>query len=87
MPFRLGTNRIGRLVVGEIGGFDADYQAILDYATIEGYTLPSEGQQTLQNTLVTSLKSAGDQAGNGISPTTNLPILFVPNLNGIYLCF
>jgi hypothetical protein len=40
-------------------GVDPDYQAILDYATTQGYTLPSEGQQTLQNTLVTSLKSSG----------------------------
>ncbi len=59
MPFRVGTNRIGRLVVGEKGGFDADYQAILDYATTQGFSLPSVGQQTLQNTLVSSLKTAG----------------------------
>jgi hypothetical protein len=39
--------------------FDADYQAVLDYATTQGYTLPSAGQQTLQNTLVTDLKTAG----------------------------
>ena len=41
------------------GGFDADYQAVLDYATTQGYTLPSSGQQTLQNQLVVDLKSAG----------------------------
>jgi hypothetical protein len=41
------------------GGFDADYQAVLDYATTQGYSLPSAGQQTLQNTLVTDLKAAG----------------------------
>src|SRR6056297_1810555 len=41
------------------GGFDPDYQAILDYATTEGYTLPSAGQQTLQNQLVVDLKTAG----------------------------
>jgi hypothetical protein len=41
------------------GGFDADYQAVLDYATAQGYTLPSGGQQTLQNDLVVALKAAG----------------------------
>jgi hypothetical protein len=39
--------------------FDADYQAVLNYATTQGYTLPSAGQQTLQNQLVIDLKSAG----------------------------
>jgi hypothetical protein len=38
---------------------DADYQAVLDYATTQGYTLPSAGQQTLQNQLVVDLKDAG----------------------------
>jgi hypothetical protein len=41
------------------GGFDADYQAVLTYATAQGYTLPSGGQQTLQNDLVVALKAAG----------------------------
>ena len=41
------------------GGFDADYQAVLDYATAQGYTLPSGGKQTLQNDLVVALKAAG----------------------------
>lgn len=41
------------------GLFDPDYQAVLDYATTEGYTLPSAGQQTLQNQLVLDLKAAG----------------------------
>ena len=41
------------------GGVDSDYQAILDYATTQGYTLPSAGQQILQNALVTSLKATG----------------------------
>ena len=40
------------------GGFDADYQAVLDYATTQGYTLPSAGQQALQNQLVVDLKNA-----------------------------
>jgi hypothetical protein len=39
--------------------FDADYQAVLDYATTQGYTLPSESQQLLQNQLVIDLKAAG----------------------------
>ena len=41
------------------GSFDADYQAVLNYATIQGYTLPSPAQQVKQNTLLVSLKSAG----------------------------
>jgi hypothetical protein len=41
------------------GGFDADYQAVLDYATTQGYTLPSSGQQALQNQLVVDLKDGG----------------------------
>ena len=39
--------------------FDSDYQAVLDYAATQGYTTPSAAQQTLQNTLVTDLKTAG----------------------------
>jgi len=39
--------------------FDSDYQAILDQASTLGYTAPSAAQQTLQNTLVTDLKTAG----------------------------
>lgn len=41
------------------GGFDADYQAVLNYATTQGYTLPSAGQQLLQNQLVVDLKDGG----------------------------
>ena len=41
------------------GGFDADYQAVLDYATTQGYTLPSESQRAVQNQLVVDLKAAG----------------------------
>ena len=40
-------------------GFDADYQAVLNYAITEGYTLPSAGQQVKQNQLVLDLKLAG----------------------------
>lgn len=39
--------------------FDTDYQAVLNYATTQGYTLPSASQQTLQNQLVVDLKTAG----------------------------
>jgi hypothetical protein len=41
------------------GSTDADYQAVLDRASSLGYTAPSAAQQTLQNTLVTDLKTAG----------------------------
>lgn len=41
------------------GGFDSDYQAILDYATSQGYTLPSSAQQSVQNTLLVALKDYG----------------------------
>ena len=38
---------------------DSDYQAVLDYATTQGYTLPSPSQQLLQNQLVVDLKDGG----------------------------
>lgn len=44
---------------GQNSSFDADYQAILNYATTQGYTLPSSTQQEKQNTLLSSLKTAG----------------------------
>jgi len=40
------------------GSLDPDYQAVLTYATAQGYTLPSLAQRTLQNEVVTSLKAA-----------------------------
>ena len=43
----------------EIEPFDSDYQAILDYATTQGYTLPSDSQKLLQNQLLIDLKDAG----------------------------
>lgn len=46
-------------LAGGGGGFDADYQSVLDRASSLGYTAPSASQQTLQNTLVTDLKTAG----------------------------
>lgn len=39
--------------------FDTDYQAVLNYATSLGYTLPSAGQQVKQNQLMLGLKSSG----------------------------
>jgi hypothetical protein len=38
---------------------DPDYQAILNYATSQGYSLPSNVQQILQNQLVKDLKAIG----------------------------
>jgi hypothetical protein len=38
---------------------DADYQAVLNYATAQGYTLPSSSQQLLQEQLLKDLKSGG----------------------------
>lgn len=59
MPFvGLGVG-IGRQRFGVGGDIDADYQAVLNYATTQGYTLPSSSQQTLQNQLVVDLKAAG----------------------------
>jgi hypothetical protein len=58
----LGTNAVSSVYLGSNlvwSGMDADYKAILDYATAQGYTLPSSGQQTLQNQLVVDLKNGG----------------------------
>ena len=41
------------------GGFDADYQRVLNYASTQGYSLPSAAQQTKQNKLLVDLKAAG----------------------------
>lgn len=49
----------GLIASGLKGGFDADYQAVLNYATSQGYTLPSAGQQVKQNQLMLDLKSGG----------------------------
>ena len=55
----LNVNRIYRSGGGGGSSFDSDYQAILDRSTALGYTAPSAAQQTLQNILVTDLKTAG----------------------------
>jgi len=44
------------LISAELDDFDPDYQAVLNYATAQGYTLPSESQILLQNQLVLDLK-------------------------------
>jgi hypothetical protein len=39
--------------------FSTQYQAVLTYATSQGWTLPTAGQQVVQNNLMVSLVSAG----------------------------
>jgi hypothetical protein len=41
------------------GNLDADYQAVLTYATSLGYTLPSSSQQAKQSKLLADLKAGG----------------------------
>lgn len=44
----------------EIGtGYDLNYQAVLDYATVQGYTLPTLAVQAKQNALIIALKGYG----------------------------
>lgn len=47
------------IIASQIASFDADYTAILAYATTQGYTLPSAAQRIKQNQLVVDLKAAG----------------------------
>jgi hypothetical protein len=47
------------LAAPPVVNFDPDYQAILDFATTQGYSIPSIPQQALQNNLVLALKAAG----------------------------
>lgn len=55
----LGVNFSGTgTMVAEFENFTEEYQAVLDYATAQGYTLPSEAQQVLQNQLVIDLISS-----------------------------
>jgi len=49
----------GETLLSGGSGFDSDYQAVLDFATSEGDTLPSASQQILQNNVVLSLKDKG----------------------------
>lgn len=41
------------------GGFDGDYQAVLDEGTTQGFTLPSTAEQEAQNQFVVDAKSNG----------------------------
>ncbi len=44
---------------GDIELYDVDYQAILDYASGQGYTLPSDHQKGIQNLMVQGMKATG----------------------------
>jgi hypothetical protein len=58
----LGTNAVQKVYLGtsEVwSATDPDYQAVLNYATAQGYTLPSASQQVKQNQLMLDLKSGG----------------------------
>lgn len=44
---------------GQNSSFDADYQAVLNRATVLGYTLPTASQRIKQNTLLLALKAGG----------------------------
>ena len=46
-------------IIQSSGAFDADYIAIINYATTQGYTLPSLAQRNKQNKLLVDLKAAG----------------------------
>lgn len=59
---KLGNIQVKKVLWGDTlvwNYFDLDYQAILDYAITQGYTLPSESQQLLQNQLIVDLKNSG----------------------------
>lgn len=53
------SNSAASAQISSTPAFDTDYQAVLDRASTLGYTAPSASQQTLQNTLITDLKTAG----------------------------
>ena len=59
---KIGSTDVNKIYIGSTevwSSMDADYRAILDYATSQGYTLPSESQRLLQEQLVIDLKDAG----------------------------
>lgn len=62
MPF-IGVGNFvtsSRPIVGSSGPvYDPDYQAVLNYATSLGYTLPSVAQRAKQNQLMLDLKAGG----------------------------
>ena len=47
------------ITTNNASSFDPDYQAILDEATSQGYTLPSVSDQIIQNAKVVSAKASG----------------------------
>lgn len=51
---------LGRTTPAGAGGYDSDFQAVIDRATTEGFTLPSTSQQDLMNQLVLDLKALGE---------------------------
>lgn len=55
------TNSIGNAnaTSNSLTIYEAEYKSILDYAITNGYTLPSTAQRLKQNTLLSSLKTAG----------------------------
>ena len=44
---------------GASGGFTDEYQAILDEATAQAYTLPSEADQATQNDMIVAAQASG----------------------------
>lgn len=48
---------INSYAFGTAAAYDTDYQAVLDHATTNGYTLPDATRKTAENTLYTSLKA------------------------------
>jgi len=54
--------------------FETEYQDILDYATLQGYSLPTYSTQLLQNQLVKDLKDNGNW--------TDMDIMYVPAGDG-----
>ncbi len=58
MPFRVGTNRIGRLVVGDSFAYDTDAQAFFTAVEGGGDTLTTT-EKDATNQFVLDLKSAG----------------------------
>jgi hypothetical protein len=45
--------------INDVVAIDVDYQALLDYWTLQGFTLPTPAHQTSQNQHVIDLKAAG----------------------------
>lgn len=58
MPFRLGTNRIGRLIVGDSSAGDPDANAYISAITTAGGTL-SGAEETAIQTFFTDIKASG----------------------------